>query len=177
MPTTFPTSLSPSRASDFMTCPLLFRFRSIDRLPEDPSPAAVRGTLVHRVLELLFDLPASERTLDATPALTATAFAELQESEPEAAAVVADASGAVAVEPYLEQYFRMEDPQRLEPHARELGLSVEIGDSFSLRGIIDRVDTAPDGAVRIVDYKTGRAPSAAFEGKAMFQMQIGRAHV
>ena len=26
-------SLSPSRASDFMTCPLLFRFRTIDRLP------------------------------------------------------------------------------------------------------------------------------------------------
>ena len=51
-------------------------------------------------------------------------------------------------------------------------MSVEIGDSFSLRGIIDRVDTAPDGAVRIVDYKTGRAPSAAFEGKAMFQMRF-----
>jgi len=26
-------SLSPSRASDFMTCPLLYRFRVIDRLP------------------------------------------------------------------------------------------------------------------------------------------------
>jgi len=33
-------SLSPSRASDFKTCPLLYRFRSIDRLPEPPSPAA-----------------------------------------------------------------------------------------------------------------------------------------
>ena len=54
----FPASLSPSRASDFTTCPLLFRFRSIDRLPEEPSAAAVRGTLVHRALETLFDLPA-----------------------------------------------------------------------------------------------------------------------
>ena len=26
-------SLSPSRASDFMTCPLLFRYRTVDRLP------------------------------------------------------------------------------------------------------------------------------------------------
>ena len=51
-------SLSPSRAADFMTCPLLYRFRVIDRLPEQPSPAAARGTLVHAVLERLFDAPA-----------------------------------------------------------------------------------------------------------------------
>src|SRR5664279_1271389 len=36
-------SLSPSRAADFMTCPLLFRFRTIDRLPERPSAQAARG--------------------------------------------------------------------------------------------------------------------------------------
>ena len=55
-------ALSPSRAGDFMTCPLLYRFRTIDRLPEEPSPDAVRGTVVHKVLEDLFDLPAAERT-------------------------------------------------------------------------------------------------------------------
>lgn len=38
-----PVSLSPSRASDFMQCPLLYRFRVIDRLPEKPSPAAKIG--------------------------------------------------------------------------------------------------------------------------------------
>ena len=43
-------SLSPSRAADFKTCPLLYRFRTIDRLPEKKSLAAVRGTLVHSVL-------------------------------------------------------------------------------------------------------------------------------
>lgn len=57
----YPTSLSPSRASDYMTCPLLFRFRSIDRLPQEPSPAALRGTMVHRALELIFDLPTKDR--------------------------------------------------------------------------------------------------------------------
>src|SRR5689334_15965073 len=55
-------SLSPSRAADFKTCPLLFRFRTIDRLPEQPSPDQARGTLIHAVLEKLFDLPAVERT-------------------------------------------------------------------------------------------------------------------
>lgn len=56
--------LSPSRAADFMSCPLLYRFRTIDQLPEPPSPEATRGTVVHTVLERLFDLPAVERTPD-----------------------------------------------------------------------------------------------------------------
>jgi len=47
-------SLSPSRAGDFKTCPLLYRFRTVDRLPEKPNADAVRGTLIHSVLERLF---------------------------------------------------------------------------------------------------------------------------
>ena len=57
-----PTSLSPSRAGDFMQCPLLYRFRVIDKLPEKPTAAATRGTVVHAVLERLFDAPAGERS-------------------------------------------------------------------------------------------------------------------
>ncbi|MFD0788030.1 PD-(D/E)XK nuclease family protein, partial [Micromonospora azadirachtae] len=37
VPATVRASLSPSRAADFKTCPLLYRFRSIDRLPERPT--------------------------------------------------------------------------------------------------------------------------------------------
>ena len=55
-------ALSPSRAADFKQCPLKYRFRAIDGLDEPPSPAAARGTLVHAVLEELFELPAPERT-------------------------------------------------------------------------------------------------------------------
>ncbi|HET6187434.1 MAG TPA: recombinase RecB, partial [Trebonia sp.] len=32
-----PSTLSPSRAGDFMTCPLLYRFRVIDKIPEPPT--------------------------------------------------------------------------------------------------------------------------------------------
>src|SRR5665647_3438400 len=60
--------LSPSRANDYLQCPLLFRFRVVDRLPEPPSAAAVRGTLVHSVLERLFDAPAGSRPLEAARA-------------------------------------------------------------------------------------------------------------
>src|SRR5215213_2279335 len=71
-------SLSPSRAADFKTCPLLYRFRTIDRLPERKSLAAVRGTLVHSVLEKLYDLPARERTAEAARELVAPAWEELR---------------------------------------------------------------------------------------------------
>lgn len=173
VPLPFPASLSPSRASDFMTCPLLFRFRSIDRLPEEPSAAAVRGSLVHRALETLFDLPAHERTVDAAAELVVRAFDELVRDEPESAAVVqADDGSSPDVRALLTAYFALEDPRRLEPHARELGVSAQLEESFEVRGFIDRIDRTPGGDIRIVDYKTGRSPGAGFETKAMFQMRF-----
>src|SRR3954468_18446031 len=72
-------SLSPSRAADFKTCPLLYRFRTIDRLPERKSSAAVRGTLVHAVLEKLYDLPPAERSPEAARALIPAAWEELRQ--------------------------------------------------------------------------------------------------
>jgi putative RecB family exonuclease len=43
---------------------------------------------------------------------------------------------------------------------------------LQLRGIVDRLDQAPTGELRVVDYKTGRSPGEAFEGKALFQMKF-----
>src|SRR5215212_4551455 len=83
-------SLSPSRAADFKACPLLYRFRTIDRLPERKSLAAVRGTLVHAVLERLYDLPAAQRTVAAARELVGPAWAELRE-EPGVAELFATA--------------------------------------------------------------------------------------
>lgn len=173
----FPTSLSPSRTSDFLTCPLLYRFRTIDNLPETPTPAALRGTLVHRALEDLFAQSPDRRTVDEAYALLENAFADLERDHPEhveilAAEAVDPAAILKPAIPLLETYFRLEDPRRLEPHQREMGVSAELGTDFVIRGFVDRVDRAPDGAIRIVDYKTGRAPAANFEAKAMFQMRF-----
>src|SRR5579885_391357 len=88
-------SLSPSRAADFKNCPLLYRFRTIDRLPEAPSRAATRGTVVHAVLEDLFALPAADRTLDQAKRLVPGAWQRVLTEEPEAATLfAADSTGA-----------------------------------------------------------------------------------
>ncbi|GAB2576066.1 hypothetical protein Aab01nite_13560 [Paractinoplanes abujensis] len=257
-------SLSPSRAADFKTCPLLFRFRTIDRLPEQPSADQVRGTLVHAVLESLFDLPAAERTPAAAAALVAPSWERLLEREPSlaeifavatsseipgqtvidlssavldpvaadagvalplggatapdaavtsgaasphgavadpgagaasprladpaAVAAEADATGdldaATADEParlaaflagaraLLPGYFAVEDPTRLEPAERETLISTLVDDELLIRGYIDRLDVAPGGDLRVVDYKTGGAPREAFEGRALFQLKF-----
>src|SRR5665647_1437783 len=84
--------LSPSRANDYLQCPLLFRFRVVDRLPEPPSAAAVRGTLVHSVLERLFDAPAGSRTLEAARALLDPCWEQMLAERPECAEVLDDAA-------------------------------------------------------------------------------------
>jgi len=167
--------LSPSRANDYLQCPLLFRFRVVDRIPEPPSAAAVRGTLVHAVLERLFDAPAGARTLEAARALIEPCWDELVAQRPDCADLVVDGNTAAwfaQSAALLATYFTLEDPNRLEPAERELSVRVDLDGELELRGIIDRVDVAPDGAVRIVDYKTGRSPGAGFEGAALFQMRF-----
>jgi putative RecB family exonuclease len=170
-------ALSPSRASDFMQCPLLYRFRVIDKLPSAPSAAAARGTLVHAVLERLFDLPAPDRTIEAAAALVEPRWRALLEEEPDLADLVDESNAgdlaswfgdAVSL---IERWFTLEDPTRLEPADRELYVETDL-DGLTLRGYVDRVDVASNGDVRVVDYKTGRSPSQLFEAKALFQMKF-----
>ncbi|MFI6508898.1 RecB family exonuclease [Streptosporangium sp. NPDC050855] len=179
MSTSEPTiigALSPSRAGDFMTCPLLYRFRVIDRLPEPPSPAAVRGTMVHSVLERLYDLPAPERTVDAAWDLLEPQWRKLLEQEPSYAEMFTDeqerAAWLARARVMLERYFALEDPTGLEPAERELYVEAVLGNGLMLRGYIDRLDVAPTGEIRVVDYKTGSAPGPAFEARALFQMKF-----
>jgi putative RecB family exonuclease len=169
-------SLSPSRAADFMTCPLLYRFRVIDRLPEPPTTATARGTLVHAVLERLFDLPAAGRTPEAARALLAPEWDRLVAAEPDLAELFDDdaerAGWLESATQILDAYFTMEDPRRLEPAERESYVETTLDNGLRLRGYIDRLDVAPGGEIRIVDYKTGRAPRVAYEASALFQMKF-----
>ncbi|MFF8898441.1 RecB family exonuclease [Streptomyces lydicus] len=174
-----PVALSPSRASDFMQCPLLYRFRVIDKLPEKPSAAATRGTVVHAVLERLFDAPAGERTAAGARAMVPGEWEKLLAKRPELAELFAgDADGErlatwlAEAEALVERWFSLEDPTRLEPADRELYVETVLESGLQLRGFIDRVDVAPTGEVRIVDYKTGKAPRPQFAEGALFQMKF-----
>jgi putative RecB family exonuclease len=169
-----PVSLSPSKVSSFTDCALAFRFSVIDRLPEPPSPAATKGTLVHAALERLFALPAAERTPAAAEAGLADAAVALRDDPDYAglgltgddeAAFQADAAALVA------NYFRLEDPRRVRAIGLELRVEAEV-DGIRLRGIIDRLELDQDGELVVTDYKTGAAPSTEHERKRLAGVHI-----
>ncbi|WP_415645129.1 PD-(D/E)XK nuclease family protein [Stackebrandtia soli] len=171
-----PSALSPSRASDFKTCPLLYRLRAIDRIPEPTTPAQVKGTLVHSVLERLYDLEAYDRTTTAAVALLEPEWSRLKTDEHGLTDLFDDPAAETAwlseARRLVEAYFDVEDPTRLAPADRERLVEVTVADDVPLRGFIDRVDVAPTGQVRVVDYKTGKAPGPAFQAQALFQLKF-----
>ncbi len=170
-------TLSPSRAGDFMQCPLLYRFRAIDKLPEPATPAMARGTLVHAVLERLFDQPAAERTRAAAGDLLPGEWSRMVAERADLAQLVDDAQAAGLQAWFdqalalIERWFTLEDPTQLEPAEREYYVETDL-DGLTLRGYVDRLDVAPDGRIRVVDYKTGRAPTPMFEARALFQLKF-----
>src|SRR5271169_3247190 len=171
-------ALSPSRASDFKQCPLLYRFRAIDRLPEPTSAAQLRGSVVHAALEQLYALPASERLPASAISLVGPAWDRVLAAEPELVASISGEQRTALLDEaraLLSGYYRLEDPTRFDPQSCEQRIEVELSDGTLLRGFIDRIDVAATGELRVVDYKTGKAPPEAralAEFKAMFQMKF-----
>lgn len=171
-------ALSPSRATDFKQCPLLYRFRAIDRLPEATSAAQLRGSVVHAALEQLYGLPAGLRSPDTARSLVQRAWDQMVAAEPELAGELDPGQPTQLLEDaraLVSGYYRLEDPTRFDPQCCEQRVEVELADGTLLRGYIDRIDVAATDELRVVDYKTGKAPPAAralAEFKAMFQMKF-----
>ncbi len=187
------TSLSPSRASDFKTCPQLYKFRSIDRIPTVPTPHQARGTTAHLALERLFTEPAPLRTPERLYDLFREAWAEIKPEEYPDLFATLDEERAWGIESLelLAAYFGIEDPTSFEPEELEMDLTADIGSdigsdiaseggSITIRGILDRMERItepnPDGSARellvITDYKTGKAPPEQYAHKAFFALKI-----
>lgn len=165
--------LSPSRINDFTNCPQLYKYRAIDLLPEPPSIDAERGKLIHSVLEDIFELPASDRTFESAVDLLPASWSAQLEKTPELGALVLDEKEWMdRAQALLTNYFSLEDPTTFESTYRELHLERNISDEVYLHGYVDRLDIAPTGEVRIVDYKTGKSPKPGWEEKALFQLRV-----
>jgi putative RecB family exonuclease len=170
----FPPSLSPRSVSAFKDCPLAFRFAYIDRLPEPPSPAATKGTLVHRALELLMCRPRAGRTVDAALADLEQAKRDLADDPELAGLELTDDEWQlfhVDAEQLVHRYFLLEDPRTVRPVGLELKLTAEFG-RVTLRGIIDRLEIDGDGQFVVTDYKTGSVPSEYAENARLSGVHI-----
>ena len=170
-----PSSLSPSKVSSFKDCALAFRFSAIDRLPEPPSPAASKGTLVHRALERLFwHVPGPARTEAAGLAQLELAWAELA-THPDFTGLGLDADAESEMRAdaatLVHNYFALEDPTAVRVIGVELYLEARLG-SLRLRGIIDRLELDADGELVVTDYKTGKAPGESHESSRLGGVQF-----
>lgn len=145
----------------------------IEQLPEPPSIDAERGTLIHTILEDLFDLERSERNhakaVEMAPerwriqVLEKPALNELVPNEKE---------WFDRVSALLENYFILEHPDSFDATHREMHLEQDLDPEIYLHGYVDRIDVAPTGEVRIVDYKSGKSPKPGWEEKALFQLRV-----
>ena len=165
--------LSPSRVNDFTNCPQLYKYRAILNLPEEISLDAERGKLVHSVLEDLFELPRPERSPASALSILPKSWQKHLAGKPELEQLITDQKEWIdRAESLLQTYFTLEDPTTFDATYRELHLEKDFTTEIYLHGYVDRLDVAPTGEVRIVDYKTGKSPKPGWEEKALFQLRV-----
>lgn len=176
-------ALSPSRAGDYRQCPLKYRLRAIDKLPEPSTVAQVKGTLVHAVLEHMHALPREERSYAGAVKRLKPTWQGMLDDDPsgELAELVPEEAlmdFLIECRGLLKGYFIMENPTGFDAAEIEKFVQMTLGSDLAdapevpVRGFIDRVDVAPTGQVRIVDYKTGKKPHPRFQNEALFQMRF-----
>lgn len=168
-PVPAPLELSYTGISDYLRCPRCWYVKNVMGIREETSTEVNTGQVVHRVLERWFGLV---RTAEAEGAPTPTreklAALCLEETN--------RAAGPLGI-------VRPLDRERIEvlagtgaslhePGANILDLEAFIRFEFDHRGShklsarIDRIDQGRDGAIRVVDYKTGQASQKLLKPKA-----------
>ena len=167
-------NLSPSRASQFKTCPKQFKFSNVDKLKEPTNEVQAKGTTVHQALEDLFDLPKEERNTEKLHNLFRDAWTKVRGTDEHHnlfSSVDEEREWGVDGLKLLNNYMSIEDPTSFDPLERERWVRGSI-DDLNLRGILDRMDRNQKGELIIVDYKSGKAPMAKYKEPRFFALKL-----
>jgi putative RecB family exonuclease len=158
------STFSPSSLSCFENCPKQYHFRYVEPLEVDQEGIeAFVGKRVHEVLERLYDfvgkgmLPTLARVIwryrenfrthfDAARVRIVREGTELDWYR---------AAGARGLENYYRRHYPFDADQTLGLE-RAIRFDLDADGRYALRGIIDRLVRAKDGALEIHDFKTGR---------------------
>ena len=191
-------NLSPSRASQYKTCPLQFKFANIDNIKEPTNEVQAKGTLVHEALEKMYNLPKDQRpeliSQDDLKNELSTIQQSANGSGPKSKQLhdifreifvnnrssdqYAELFKKIDLQKFgrdskilLTQYLSMEDPREVTAIENERRVTGAL-DDLNLRGILDRMDKDKDENLIIVDYKSGKAPSPKYKEQRFFAMKL-----
>ena len=161
---------SHSSLSCFETCPKQYHFRYIEKIRVDlEGIEAFTGKQVHEVLERLYLFVAEAKI----PSLDRVLFRYRQNWEerfdPDRIRIVRSglgpdfyrSNGERCLENYYRRHYPFDADETLGLEKR-IQFPIDEQGKYRIRGVIDRLVRAPDGALEIHDFKTGaRVPSQA----------------
>jgi len=144
--------LSYSQIETFQTCPVHYKLRYIYKIPTPPSASASFGTSIHATFNEFYKrLNEGEKSSEK---LIYKIFEDNWVREGYKDKTHENKffeKGKIYLSGYLRESF---DPKNL-PIALEEKFSIPLSKDLKIGGVVDRVDSLPDGAIEIVDYKTG----------------------
>ena len=167
-------NLSPSRASQFKTCPKQFEYANVLKIKEPTNAVQAKGTTIHTALEKIYDKDPHERTLENLQNIFRAEWNKVRDDDEHLNLFKnreeERAWGLDALQ-LLSNYFKLENPTVIRPFERERWVRGEIED-LNLRGILDRMDQDDDGNLVILDYKSGKAPAIKYKEPRFFALKL-----
>lgn len=163
---------SPFKLNLFRQCRRRYRFEYVERLGpiyKRPRPHLVMGAHVHEALRRLYvrvrpeerSVAVAERLLRAVWKRGRVGFSSAEEER-------AFGQRALAM---IRRFCTLTD-LRADPLATERTHAIKVAERLVLTGRVDRVDAEADGTLRVIDYKTGRRPTAG-EDRSTQTFQAG----
>jgi CRISPR/Cas system-associated exonuclease Cas4 (RecB family) len=143
-------TLSHTSIQLYLDCPLKWKFKYVDKLPEKPKSFFSFGKSIHSALQFFYSKPTAPTLTEMLDYYNTTWISEGYKSGDQ------EAKEKLKGQEILTDFHTKHAPKFKTPLYIEYQFFAKI-DGIPVMGFIDRIDKLADGSVVITDYKTGSA--------------------
>lgn len=169
--------ISYSSLDTYKTCPLKYKYQTIDKIKAPKGVEALFGSAVHDALNFMFQKSPLFPTIDQVMDYFRGSWEEQKtkiENEDELRNANLYLNQGISI---LEKFYKKNPPWNFNVVALESFFETEIedkktGGKYILSGIMDRIDKNDDDTYEIIDYKTGRTMPPQKEADKSLQLSI-----